>query len=200
MTELLELIRSRRSVRRFLPKPIPAEMVTRILEAATTAPNAHNRQSWRFVVLEDEDKRTELVGVMSADYRAALLAEGMPEEEIERRAASRAERILKAPGAVIVCVDTSVLDSYDDPDRQRGEMTMAVQSAAMAGNHLLLAAHAEGLGGVWMCAPLFVQEKAGEVLSLPGSWAAQGLILLGYPVEEREKKPRKALDEVVVYK
>lgn len=200
MTTFLDVLRSRRSVRYFEDTPIPAEILTRILEAATFAPNAHNRQSWRFVVLEDGDKRAELVGVMSVNYRTALLAEGMPEERIERRMASRAERILKAPGVVIVCVDTSVLDSYDDPDRHQGEIMMAVQSAVMAGDHLLLAAHAEGLGGVWMCAPLFVQKKVREVLALPESWEAQGLILLGYAADERSKKPRKLLKDVVVYR
>ena len=104
------------------------------------------------------------------------------------------------PKAIMICVDTDELDHYENTFRQEGEYIMAVQSAAMAGDHLMLAAHSLGMAGVWMCAPLFVQQKVRVTLDLPKTWLAQGLILLGYPAEERPKKPRKDLDQVVVYK
>ena len=69
------------------------------------------------------------------------------------------------------------------PSRQQSEHWMGIQSVALAGGHLLLAAWAEGLGGVWMCAPLFAQAAASQALDLPGSWQPQALILLGYPAK-----------------
>ena len=74
---------------------------------------------------------------------------------------------------------------------------MAVQSAALAGGHLLLAAQALGLGGVWMCAPLFVPEVVQTALGLPADWIAQGMLLLGYPDESPDGRPRKSISEVV---
>lgn len=197
---VLEVMSRRRSVRRFDSRNIEENVLVKILEAATHAPNAHNRQTWRFVVLDDLTTRAKLVDVMSKDYRAAMLAEGVAPDKVEARVNSRGERVNDAPKAVMICVDMNELDAYDNDLRQDGEYLMAVQSVAMAGDHLLLAAHSLGLGGVWMCAPLFVQQKVRDALDLPESWLAQGLILLGYPAEERPKKPRKELGQVVVYK
>lgn len=197
---VLEAMSRRRSVRRFDSRNIEENVLIEILEAATHAPNAHNRQTWRFVVLDDLTARAKLVDVMSKDYRAALLAEGIAPDKVEARVSSRGERVNLAPKAVMICVDMDELDEYDNALRQDGEYLMAVQSAAMAGDHLLLAAHAVGLSGVWMCAPLFVQQKVRETFDLPETWLAQGLVLLGYPAEECPKKPRKELGQVVVYK
>lgn len=72
---------------------------------------------------------------------------------------------------------------------------MAVQSVAMAGQNLLLAAHAHGLGACWMCAPLFCPDVVRSALSLPIDWEPQGLITLGNPAQSRSKTRRK-LDDV----
>ena len=76
---------------------------------------------------------------------------------------------------------------------------MGVQSVAMAGENLLLAAHALGLGGVWVCAPLFTPGTVGEVLGLPASWQPQGLVLLGYPAQMPKPRPRKNIEEVTLW-
>jgi len=147
-----ELIRSRRSVRRFLPKSVPKEQVIQILESATWAPSAHNRQPWQFVVLVTEEKRAQFVETMSILFRQDLLADGTPEIEIERTVNRARQRIMNAPVAVLLCLDTSLGDIYSDQRRQDAEFLMGVQGVAMAGSTMLLAAHAVGLGGVWMCA------------------------------------------------
>jgi len=74
---------------------------------------------------------------------------------------------------------------------------MAVQSAAMAGQNLMLAAHAAGLAACWMCAPLFCPEVAREALGLPADWQPQGLITLGYAAAPGKRRPRKPLNEVL---
>jgi nitroreductase len=76
---------------------------------------------------------------------------------------------------------------------------MAVQSTAMAGQNLLLAAAAEGLAACWMCAPLFCEADVKRTLSLPADWQVQGLVTLGYPDPSRPlpTKPRKALSQFV---
>ncbi|MGH7249110.1 MAG: nitroreductase family protein, partial [Pseudomonadota bacterium] len=72
-----------------------------------------------------------------------------------------------------------------------------VQSTAMAGQNLLLAAAAEGLGACWMCAPLFCQPDVKRALSLPDCWEVQGLVTLGYPAQLSPLKPRKPLSEFI---
>jgi nitroreductase len=76
---------------------------------------------------------------------------------------------------------------------------MAVQSVAMAGQNLLLMAHALGLGAVWLCAPLFCPETVRAALDLPPDFEAQGVIALGYPDQERTKE-REPLDSKVVWR
>jgi nitroreductase len=89
------------------------------------------------------------------------------------------------------------MDRYPDPLRAQAEWTMAVQSTAMAGAHLLLAAQAEGLGGCWMCAPLFCPDEVREALALPTSWVPQGLVLLGHAAEPGRARPRKPMSDIV---
>jgi F420 biosynthesis protein FbiB-like protein len=198
-TSLHEIIRSRRSVRRFTDEPVPQALVERILETAMYAPNAHNRQPWRFVVLSNPKHRTRLADAMGREFRKTLLGEGVPVEEAEAQVARSKARIVEAPAAVLLCMDAAVIDSYTDPKRQEGEKLMAMQSVAIAGGYLLLAAHAEELGGVWMCAPLFVPETVQEALDLPESWEAQGLLLLGYSAVEGKARERKPIEDMMVY-
>jgi nitroreductase len=108
--ELHAWLRSRRSVRRFLPQPVAAETLARILETATWAPNAHNRQPWRFVILESPESRAQLAGAMGAEFERVLRAEALSEAEVLAQSQRSRTRLLEAPAAVLLCLDTSVLD------------------------------------------------------------------------------------------
>jgi F420 biosynthesis protein FbiB-like protein len=133
---------------------------------------------------------------MSVLFHQDLLADGFPESEAEETVTRARQRILNAPVAIVICLDTSVGDSYSDKRRQFAEFLMGVQSVAMAGNTVLLAAHAVGLGGVWICAPLFAPGSVKSVLDLPQEWEPQGVILLGYPANNPKPRPRRLVDDV----
>ena len=202
MTEKMnfwKVIENRHSVRHFVDRPVDRALLEKLIEAGVRAPNAHNRQAWRFVVLTEKADMLRLAESMGKDYQAALRRTGMTDEEVTARAQKRVARLTAAPAAVVLCVETNVLDRYMDSNRDDGEYLMAVQSAALAGGHILLAAEALGLGGVWMCAPLFAPERVQEALDLPASWMAQGILLLGYPTEDRGPNKRKPLHEVVLW-
>ncbi len=100
---------------------------------------------------------------------------------------------------IVVCLTMEDMDRYPDARRQEAEHAMAVQSVAMAGQNLLLAAHAEGLGGVWMCAPLFCPQTVRTVLDLPPDYEPQGVIALGYPAEQHGKT-RQPLETRVIFR
>jgi nitroreductase len=133
---------------------------------------------------------------MSAPFREALLADGVGPVAAENQVARSQTRIESAPGAILLCLDERGLDRYSDPNRDYGERIMGVQGVALAGGSLLLAAHAEGLGAVWVCAPLFVPDVVQTSLGLPEEWAPQGLVLLGYPESIPEPKPRRSVEDV----
>jgi nitroreductase len=91
------------------------------------------------------------------------------------------------------------MDEYPDERRQHNEYLMAVQSTAMAGQNLLLAAYAHGLGACWLCAPLFAPEVVRTALALADDWLPQGAITLGYPAETKEKS-RHPLEKSIVWR
>lgn len=116
----LELVKSRRSIRRYRPDPVPDDMVGQLLEAGRWAPSASNRQPWHFVVLEDETIRHEVA------ERATYHFIGW-------------QHVADAPLLIALCVDMG------NPIYRR----FAHQDIALAGSQIMLQAHALGLGTCW---------------------------------------------------
>lgn len=183
----LSLLFTRRSIRRYRPEPIPTDIIDQLLTAATWAPSAHNRQPWRFAVLTTPAAKHRLAQAMGNQLRADLAADGLPADLIEKDAGRSYQRLTSAPLLIVLCLTMTDMDSYPDERRQRNEWIMAVQSVAMAGQNLLLAAHALGLGACWLCAPLFCPDVVRATLELPADWQPQGIITAGYPAETRQK-------------
>ena len=200
MADLHDFLRSRRSIRRFRPDPVPAAVIRRILETAIYAPSAHNDQPWRFAVVTDLSVKARLAEAMAAEFRRDLEKEGLPEADIAARLERSRRRIQEAPVVVILCMDATGMNNYSDPKRQQAEMTMAVQSTALAGLQLLLAVHAEGLGGVWTCGPLFTPETVRAALDLPATWQPQAMLFIGYPAESPSIPERKPLEQVALFR
>ncbi len=196
--EFIALATTRRSIRRYRSEPVAKEIIQQLLAAATFAPSAHNRQPWRFVVMPTPAPKQRLAAAMGAKLRADLQADGVSPERIEQDAGRSYQRITNAPVLILVCLTMQDMDSYPDPQRQHHEWTMATQSVAMAGQNLLLAAHAQGLGGCWLCAPLFCPDVVRQALALPPDWQPQGLITLGYPAETKVKE-RAPLESRVMW-
>jgi len=190
--ELHSFLRSRRSIRRFKPDPIPAVVVGKILETATYAPSAHNLQPWRFVVLTIPTVRKRLGEVLTNAMRADMQAEGAHESDIERRVTNSLRRIQEAPVLILLCRDITAVREHKSEDT-----VMSIQSVANAGLQLLLAAHAEGLGGNWICWPLYAQEETRDALELPGPWEPQAIYFIGYPAENPPPKEKNTSDVVI---
>jgi F420 biosynthesis protein FbiB-like protein len=202
MTEqspVLQAIYARRSLRRYRDEAVPREIVHQLLSVAIWAPSAHNRQPWRFAVVENHDLKQRLALAMGARLRTDLTADGMAESLIEADVSRSYARITSAPVLIVLCLSMQDMDVYTDTRRNQLEYLMAVQSTAMAGQNLLLAAHDAGLGACWMCAPLFCPDVLQAVLTLPDDWQPQGLITLGYPAQEREKT-RNPLETSVLWR
>ncbi len=193
------IIFGRRSIRRYRPDPVPYELLERVLTAAIWAPSAHNRQPWRFVVVTSPERKQALAEAMAQRWRRDLGSEGWAEADIEARVRRSHQRLTDPPALVVGCLTMQDMDDYPDERLQEAERTMAVQSVALALGNLMLAAHREGLGSCWMCAPLFAGDEVRTALDLPDDWEPQAIITLGYPAETRTSD-RKPLEEVVVWK
>ena len=197
---LLEAIKSRRSVRFFKPDPVPREVVERILEAAIHAPNAGNAQQWFFIVVESEEKRREIHRLLKQAHRIYAtwaLREHMPPEKVEKWMRLIDEGMYWAPIYVAAYID--MRSPRLIPELRELEELMAVQSLAAAIENMILAAHAMGLGAVWLGVPLLIEKRFNEVLQPPPGCRLQAVIALGYPAEEPKPRPRKPLSEVVKF-
>ena len=200
LSDLSEVIHARRSIRRYLDRPVPARSIDALLAAATRAPSAHNRQPWRFAVVTTAAVKAQLADRLGARLKADRLRDGDPLDDIERDVQRSRARISSAPVVIAVCLSMSAMDRYPDARRSALERTMAVQSVAAAVQNLLLTAHDLGLGACWMCAPLFAPEAVREALALPADWEAQALITLGYPADEGPRKERADFREKTLYR
>jgi len=196
---LLTLIRSRRSIRRYRPDPVPRETIDQLLEAARWAPSAHNRQPWRFAVITSLEARQRLATAMGERLGADRSRDDDPPDVVERDVRRSYDRIVNAPLIIAVCLSMRDMDRYPDERRASAEKTMSIQSVAMAVQNLLLLAHALGLGACWMCAPLFCPDIVRETLLLPDDWEAQALITIGTPADEGKPRGRDPFISKTVY-
>jgi len=198
-TDLHTFLRTRRSIRRFKPDPVPDSVIENILTTATFAPSAHNRQPWRFVVVKDLSVKTKLADAMAIKFERDLTNDSISPEKIQSQIKRSKERITSAPLISLLCLDMTEMDVYPDKKRKQAEFRMGMQSVANAGMQMLLAAHAEGLGSVWVCSPLFVQETIQNILDLPKTWEPQAMFFIGYPQDIPEVRERKSIQEISIF-
>jgi nitroreductase len=182
---VLEAIRSRRSVGRVRPDPLPREVVEELIAAAVCAPNHHLTGPWRFVVLAGAARRE----VGEAHARAVLRERpDLPAQGVEKEA-SRLER---APVVVACCVTGS-----EDPLQAREDR----DAVAAAVENLLLAAHARGLAAMWRTGAMAGEPEVREALGLGPGDAVVAFVYLGFPVEPAPERPeRPGVGELAVWR
>lgn len=166
MKHFLELVKARYSVRSYSDRVVEPEKIEYLLECARLAPSAVNLQPWKFVVVE------------SAEMRARL-------QECYMR-----EWFREAPLYIVVCGDRSQswkrrMDGHDHADID----------AAIATEHICLAAAEQGLGSCWVCN--FDADLCSEVLNLEGELYPVAIVPIGYPDDKPTEKRRKLLNEIV---
>lgn len=204
--ELLDLLRERRSVRRFRKAIPPRELIERILESAITAPSSSNKQPWRFLVVYREDLRARLAAAVRA-ARDRLAAHIDPQYEPAFREYSDYFTCFEDAPVVIVPLFrglpllsqmTAGGPSVADQEAVAAmERDSGLISTSLAMQNLLLAAHAEGLGAACMTGPLIAREDLRALLDIPESWHPVAFIPIGYPAETPEPTQRKPLEKVV---
>jgi len=197
MSLVYNIIKDRRSVRKYFSKGISDNILQRVLDAARWAPSAHNAQPWRFIVIKDASIKRRLAKAMASEWNKDLYKEGVSLQNRQRLIKNSIKKFTQAPILIVAFLTMEDMDNYPDKKRRKVEYEMAVQSVAAAIQNILLVAYAEGLGACWFCAPMFCPETVREVLEAPKSVEPQALITLGYPAERPEIPPRKPIEALV---
>lgn len=190
----LDTIHNRHSIRQFSSEPLPEDVLTTLLDAANQAPSAHNRQSWKFVILEGAGRTelAELVSTLSKTYEK-------PASSLLRMAA---RSIASAPVTIAV-INTGDLISHGtelfqvDKDQAFDFFrTMEIQSSAAAVENLLLAATSLDLGAVWLGILYLVKDRVLEFLQEPGG-EFMAVVPVGKPLRPTQGPNKKALENVI---
>lgn len=166
--DVYEAITGRRSVRRFKKKPVPAEHVLAILNAARWAPSAGNLQPWVFVVVTDAEKK--------------------------KRLAEAAGFQMWIAGAPVVIVAGANLLITKRVYGSRGETLYCIQDVAAAIQNMLLAAYSLGLATCWVGA--FYEEAVAKIVGFPNHIRPMAIIPLGYGAETPAAPRRRRLEEI----
>lgn len=204
MTEyetLLETIKARRSIRRFSARPVSREDILRLIEAARWAPSNHNRQPWRFVVLEDKGEIAQLAERVGQKLSEQLKSLPPTVSSYVGDFAHYATFFSQAPVLIVVLhkgptsLSNSLLKGSSHAELVSGEPL----SAAMAVQNLLLAAHTLGLGSCVLTAPLIVQEVILTGLDVSTGYNVTCLVALGYPAEEPPQPRRKSIEQITEF-
>jgi len=193
MSQVVDAIKTRRSIRKYLPRKVSKELIIEILDAGGWAPSAHNAQPWRFIVLVDKAAKQDLAQAMANALIAVMPRDGVSAELCEAKAKVSVERFTQAPVLIVACLTMKDMREYEDEPRQKCEHDLAVQSLGAAIQNMLLAAHTKGLGACWFCAPIFCKDAVKEALHISGDIEPQALIALGYAGERPSTPPRKPL-------
>ena len=190
---LNDIIKKRRSVRRYQPQTVPREVVREVLEAAGWAPSAHNSQPWRFIILENPSVKRELAEAMVVDWASDAEKDGTKVDGKMRQ--ERIDRFANAPTLVLACTTMDGLRKFPDQKRQMFERDLAQQSLGASMQNLLLKAHALGLGACWFCAPGFCKGTVRRVLGIPEAVEPEAFVIMGYPADTPSEPPKKTLEE-----
>lgn len=173
MPEFLEVVRRQRACRAFSPAPLDDALVEQVLEAATFAPSAENRQPWAFVVVRDPAARARIGELTRRAWEGggrrhseARLAPGLL-ADVDHGATGG---VADAPVVVVVC-----------GDEQLGDPRVLPASVFPAVQNLLLAAVAAGLGSALTTLPLSFSSELTELLGLPGHVRPMAVVPLGHP-------------------
>jgi len=174
--EVLEAIKTRRSVRAFTSEPLSDEDLRAVLEAARWAPSWANTQCWEIIVVKDPEKKRALSSLLK------------PERNPARNA------VANAPVVLAVCGRKGTSGYYRGrPVTEKGDWLMF--DVALAVQNMALAVHALGLGAVIVGA--LDHRKASELLNIPEDVELVALMPIGKPAAKPKAPPRKELDRFV---
>jgi len=174
---MIHEIESRRSIRKYLNKPVDDEQIMEILRSAHIAPSGSNTQPWHFIIIKSDEMREKLA-----------------------KASHNQSWMTTAP-VYIACVGdvrSRINDGTElilDENSPQEELKQVIRDTAIAVDHLTLAAENLGLGTCWVA--WYTQDVIRPILNVPTDKYVLSIITIGYADESPTPRPRKNLDSII---
>jgi nitroreductase len=204
---LLELVKQRRSIRRFKPDPVPDEYIDKIIEVARWAPSGFNSQPWEIVVVKNKELKEKIVAVID-DYKTNQFdrMESSREEWQGAKSRSRARNPMDYRGAPVFITlfgDTRMKVGLPMAAWYATNKRESIFNSSLANAYLYmhLAATSLGLGSQWITAIQYpyVNCLVKEILGLPRELEAYDIMALGFPAASPPPKTLRDAADMVHY-
>lgn len=169
--DVFSAVKGRRSIRSFLEKDIPENIISKLIDAMIWAPSAGNLQSRRFYFIKDKKLKRQIA--------AAALNQNF---------------ISQAPVVIVCCTDSTIGHHY----RERGIELYSIQDVSASIMAMMLVAHENQLGTCWVGA--FQEEEVSRILNLPGTLRPVAIVPAGYPARIPKPTSRVSRQEAVEFR
>ena len=196
----MDAIFDRRSIRKFKDDKVPRDLIMKMIESARMAPSAKNRQPWKYIVFEGQ-QREIMLNVMDQGLVAALNEPSLPEAAKPGVLdAQNTLRIMRGAPVIILILNTNGSTPFGPPQDIFGRITEICDSLSIGASveNMLLTATEEGLGTVWIANTFFAHEPLPAFLGSDNQLA--GAIAVGFPDEVPTMRPRKNIEEIVEFR
>ncbi len=196
---MISAIYDRRSIRKFIGKPISQKDITDIIQSGIKAPSSKNRQPWKYVVIQGNAKEEMIKvfrqGIEREENESALLPQS---KQYIAAAKCTVDIMTEAPTIVFVInsLGKSILEELT-PEERVFEICN-IQSIGASIQNMLLAAAEKGIGSLWICDIYFAYPELCEWLNSDGQLVAA--VAFGYPDEFPEERPRKRIEDIVEWR
>lgn len=208
--DLEQLIKTRRSIRKWQDKPIPVNDLMKAVELSTWAASGGNQQNWRFYIITNKAKINAMADAVQA---GADLVASWPEAVRFGDAFERSKKtsafFRSAPAVIAVAASKYqsaadlILEMREKNDPKAKQMRewrtspdSKIQSTSSFVATLLLILHQMGIGSVWMTGPLQVRGDLENIIGLKPEFELVTFIPVGYPAEKPESRGRRPVAEV----
>lgn len=196
---MISAIYDRRSIRKYMDKPIFKKDITDIIQSGIKAPSSKNRQPWKYIVVQGNAKEEMLEvfrqGIEREENDSALL----PQSRQHIAAAKYTIDIMAEAPAIVFVVNSmgkSIMEELTTEERVYEICN--IQSVSASIQNMLLAATEKGIGSLWICDIYFAYPELCKWLDCDGQLIAA--IAFGYPNEFPKERPRRNIDDVVEWR
>lgn len=204
--DFITLARSRRSVRRFKPDPVPQELLEKVLEAGRWAMSGTNTQPWEFVVVRDTTTRAKLAQSWFEPHKEMYAIEQTRIAELRLpplREFATAASFKDAPALIVVLGDRRTHQANQLGANfliaEGAADALFLKSIANATHNLHIAATAAGLGAMWISITRMWADEIKRILDIPNALEVHTMVALGYPAYIPKYAERRPLTEIVHY-
>lgn len=188
--ELIEAVKTRRSIRKYKKEPVSEELLKEVVETALWAPSGMNTQMWKVLVFSgDKKKEFNKLLEQAVQHINERLKKLFP-EKMQERVHGFFKDLGGAPHTIAVVVAKSDNRNQQDTEIQAGAALM---------QNICLVAHDKGLGTCWMSAPLWIEDTVMDYVGLKDEWKLVAVTPIGYPDQNPPAPPRKG-DPIVWFK